>query len=669
MGLGVGHSTSTRSGPPGSWKRRAVVKTGVHVIGSALVIAIALALASAAAGHGEVATGNSQASTAAALASITDATDKPLEAQDSTHDEEIVVTVTATRVERPVAKEPVSVYVVTREELIQTGARTVGDAMRWVPGVNISGGAPFAAASRSTAELQGLPAQYSLVLVDGERAKSDHIHTGVNLELIPVSMIERIEVIRGPGSVVHGSDALGGIINIITRPVPAERATGLQVMYGSENTTTWSLHQGDHSDRLGWLVTGVRDASDGIAPGADYNRRSARLRLLREPNDPSQALFDLSYYDGDYTGSNDRMYTARMELLNSELRGGGRIQGIVAYTDYHRVFKSGAAIANNDMWHSVVQYDRAIDGNHYLIAGMEWRREAFERLATSKNYDTIVSLYAQDEWQLRDSTTLLLGGRIDRSARESSEISPRGALHWSRGPADVRLSIAKGFRLPSLQDLFEYHYDHGTFWRDGNPDLRPETSMHISLDGAYRLAGSEVVLRGLLFANDIDNMIALRNTGIIEADGDPVLQRANIRKARTRGYEIGTTVYPRGVDGVRLDLSYAYLDARDETTDEYLAYNPRNTVKAGAAYRRGPWSAVLLAQFVGGRFYRDTSDTIGRLDDYFLVDLDVGLALAGSGRVDFAVKNVFDKEFESYEEGKALDSYGRFVALTYRREF
>ena len=589
--------------------------------------------------------------------------------QEPTGDEEIVVTVTASRLERLVAEEPVSVYVMTKDELIRTGARTVGDAMRWIPGVNISGGAPFAAASRSTALLQGLPAQYSLILVDGERAKSDHIHTGVNLELIPVSMIERIEVIRGPGSVTHGSDALGGIVNIITRLVPDERTTGFQTMYGSESTTEWSAYQGDRSDRFGWLFTGTRNSSDGIGTGTEYDRDAARLRLLSEPHDAFQALFDLSYYNGDYADSDDRMYTTRLELVRRELAGGGRVKGIVAYTDYHRNFRSGTATTDNDMWHGIVQYDRRTDDRHYLIAGTEWRREMFERLATPKNRDTIVSLYAQDEYQLRDSVTFLFGARVDRSTRQSSEISPRAALHWSKGPADVRLSIAKGFRLPSLQDLYEFRYDHGTFWRDGNPDLKPETSMHYSVEGAYRLRGSEVVLRGLLFTNDIDDMIVLRDTGIVETDGDPVLQRANIHKARTRGFEIGTTVYPAALDGLRLDLSYAYLDAKDRTTDEYLAYNPRNTVKAGLAYRWGPRSAALLAQFVGDRYYRDKNDNIGKLDDYYLVDMNFGVGLSDLARVDLAIKNIFDKEFETYEEGKALTSYGRFLSLTYRRAF
>jgi len=596
--------------------------------------------------------------------------DEQLETRDEVvSQEDIVVTVTASRLERPAAEEPVSVYVVTREDLIRTGARTVGDAMRWIPGVNISGGAPFAAASRSTAQLQGLPAEYSLILVDGERAKSDHIHTGVNLELIPVSMIERIEVIRGPGSVTHGSDALGGIVNIITRPVPDRETTGLHVMYGSERTADLSVHHGDRSDRSGWFLTGTTNSSDGVGTGNEYDRDFARLKLLGAPGHAVRASLDFSYYDGDYATSDDRLYTTRLEFVGRKPGSLGRIKGTFGYTDYHRNFKSGTATTDNDMCHATIQYDEQIDASNYVILGTEWRRERFERVATPEHHDTILSLYAQDECQLRESVKVLIGARIDEARRRSGELSPRAAVHWNKGPSDVRLSIARGIRLPSLQDLYEFRYDHGTFWRDGNPDLKAETSMHYSLDGAYRLPKSPVVLRGLLFRNDIDDMIVLRNTGVVETDGDPVLQRANIREARTRGFEIGTTAHPAGSEGLRIDLTYAYLDARDRTTNEYLAYNPRKTVKAGLAYRRGNRSAVLLAQFVGDRYYRDKNDNIGRLADYYLVDLNLGVRLAEHARVDFSVKNILDKEFETYEEGKALTSYGRFFSWTYRREF
>ena len=579
--------------------------------------------------------------------------------------------VTATGLERPTSLEPVSVFVLDRQDLRRINARTVGDALRWVPGANISGGAPFAAASRTTALLQGLPSQYSLILVDGQRAKSDHIHTGVNLELIPVDTIDRIEVIRGPGSVVHGSDALGGIVNIITRPVPETTATGLSTTYGSANTFDSSLYHGGRAGGLGYLFTGARSRSDGVGHGNEnaYERHFARLKLFAEPVESLRTTLDLSYYDGDYATSEDEMYTSRLGMTVGDPDTWGRLTASVGYSDYHRDFKAGAAEADNDMWEGRVQYDYQLGDRHYLIVGAEFRREDFERLATTKAHDSVRSLYAQDEVQLAETLTLLVGARLDDSRGQDVELSPRAALHWSQGPTDLRLSVAKGFRLPSLQDLYEYHYDHTTFWRDGNPDLKPETSLHVSLDAEHRLLAEQLLLHAFVFRNEIDDMIVLRHTGGLESDGDPVLERANLQEAYTQGFEVGVTARPAAVEGLRADVSYAYLDAKDETTHDYLAYNPRNTVKAGVSYRRGTWWGSVLAQYVANRYYRDKQDEIADLPNYYLVDLNVGVDVAKNARLSASVKNLFDKEFETYEEAKAFTSYGRFLALTFEMDF
>ncbi|NQT87262.1 TonB-dependent receptor [bacterium] len=579
--------------------------------------------------------------------------------------------ITASMLERLAGEEPVSVHVVTQEDMVRTGARTVGDALRWVPGVNISGGAPFAAASRTTALIQGLPAQYSLILVNGQRAKSDHIHTGVNLELIPVSQIERIEIIRGPGSVVHGSDALGGVVNIITKPVPDDSTTGIYSLYGSENTWDLNLYHGDRRGKFGYLFSGTHSESDGTGDGDEnrYDRDFADLKLLLEPSELFRTSLDLSAYEGDYKESEDSLYTAKLGLEAGDDDDKGRISGTLGFADYNRKLHNGAARADNDMWDATLQYDLQIDRRNYIIVGAEWRREEFERLATPAETDTVKSIYAQYEHQLLKSTTLLLGARYDESRRHDGEVSPRGAVHWAQGPADVRVSLAKGFRLPSLQDLFEFHYDHTTLWRDGNPDLDPETSMHYSVEGEYRLFESQLLFQGLVFRNNIDDMITLRNTGAAGPDGDPVLMRDNIREAYTQGFEVGATALPACIAGLRLDLSYAYLDSEDKETGDYLAYNPKNTVKAGVAYTRGIWSAGAQAQFVADRYYRDKEDAIGTLDDYLLVDVNLGVEICEAGRLGFVVKNILDEEFDTYEEGKALSSYGRFIGVTFRKEW
>jgi outer membrane cobalamin receptor len=606
---------------------------------------------------------------AVALGGIAFAQEEP--AEEASGDELQEVVVTASRVERSAASEPVSVHVIDAEELEHAGTLTLGDALRWVPGIDISGGAAFGAASRTTALLLGLPAQYSLILVDGQRTKSDHIHTGVNLELIPVSSIERIEVVRGPGSVVHGSGALGGVVNVITKPVPEEPTTVLLATYGSEDTFDVGVLNGMRRGSFGYAIMADATSSDGIVTDHYYDRRSARLKLLAAPSEEFRATFDASYYDGEYgppeKWSADTTASCLLDV-ESTATGAGRLKGTFGYTDYDRVFNSGERTADNDVASTVLQYDRDVGGANHVIAGFEWRGEEFRRHGTPASEIDIASGYVQDAVLWGESLKLLAGVRVDDSDATGTDFSPRGALYWSSGPNEARLSVAKGLRMHSLQDLYEEKYDHSSYYRDGNPDLEPETAVHVSVEARCDLLDSRLKLSAFLFRNDITDMIALRDTGTTYL-GLPVQQRANIKEAHTQGVEVGVSGRIEGLQTLTWQLSYGFLDAEDDTTGQQLAYNPEHTVKAGLSYRVGRFSFDVLAQAVADRYYRDKSDAVLPLDDYFLLDVNVAMLVTEKLSISLSVKNALDDEFETYEEGKSASAYGRFAAFGLKAEF
>ncbi len=591
----------------------------------------------------------------------------PLTAETDESLDEVVVT--ASRIERSVIEEYLSTYIIKRDKLGWAGAQTVGDALRWAPGVNISGGAPFAAASRSTVLLQGLPAQYGLILTDGQRTKGDHIHTGVNLELIPLSMIERIEVVRGPGSVVHGSDTLGGIVNIISRPAPEQPVSQVTTTYGSENTFNLGLVNGNRIKNLSYLVMANKGSSDGPDIGNDYDRNTARWKMSYHFDDNLKLTSNLFYYEGQYATSQDDMFTYNLGL-DAKSDESGRLKASFEGATYDRTFKSGAATTDNRTSSGIVQYSRLIREQHYLITGGEVRRELFERLGTRRHYATVGSLYAQDEYNMADNFTLVLGARVDDHTQSGTEFSPRGGIHWRPGETSVRVSVAKGFRTPSVQDLYEYHYDHKTLWRDGNPDLKPETSLHYSAEVERKFMDEQLGLRTTLFRNNLEDMISLRNTGKIETDGDPVLERYNISKAHTQGIELGVLAQPsKLVKGFQMEAAYTFLKAEDDTTDDHLAYSPRHTYKGMISYHYGIFSIGLTSEYVTGRYYRDKNDLVARLDNYALTDINLACKISGQSDLSVSFKNVFDEEFMTYEEGKATSAYGRFNMVSYRVAF
>ncbi len=595
------------------------------------------------------------------------------------------VVVTGSRVERSAAIEPVSVYVVDIEEL-GPQIRSVGDALHWVPGVEISGAAPFAAEKRSTALIQGMPAQYSLVLVDGNRSKSDHIHTGVNLELLPISMIEKIEVIRGPGSVVHGSDALGGIVNIITKPIPEEPTTAFTINCGTEHTVETGLFHGMSIGDFGYTIMANHSGSDGLNATGKYDKNSGRVKLSYDPFDKLQLGLNGAYYKGNYYKENIENGIQRGEIKNSEdemiqfgveisiePEMGAELKSTFGMTTYDRTFKmeeqkSYWRTTDNDVTEIVLQYNTPLGDEHYAIIGTECRREEFKRYATASEDMTIYSAYVQDEYSILDSLTLLLGLRMDDSDEIDTEFCPRSALHWSNYDADVRLAVAKGIRIPSLQDLYEEKYPHGDYYRDGNPDLVPEESVHYSLEAIYKPFEWGLEFSLLLFRNDLENMIVTRPTGEIY-DGKEVVRRENIREAFTQGYEIGISRKPTEQNGFSFLLSYGYLDAEDETDNMQLAYNPKHTFKGIISYQYNRYTCGIQGQAVRDRKYRNKSNEIEDLDNYSLVDLSLGVDITKNVELSFAVRNLFDKEYENYEEGKSSVASGRFVMVRFRAEF
>ena len=311
------------------------------------------------------------------------------------------VIVTATRNPRVLRETPVAASVITRHEIEQRQLRTTADAVGAIPGVNISGGAPGAVASRSTALMQGLPAQYGLVLVDGRRLLSEHIHTGVNLNLIPLDFVERIEVVKGPASALYGSDAISGVVNIITRRPGDYPIYGLRTYYGSDNTVHAGGYFGATAAGVSYLLGYNKERTDGEKDGDEYDRDNAELKLSFNPTSGSVADAGVSFYDGDYSTSDDRTWSGSVGG-SMDIGASLAVRVHATVEDYHRNFvKSGnPATTDNEIYTLGGQFETRLLGNHAVTAGAQTRFNRFSRLATPEHEEFIHSVFVQDEMGL-----------------------------------------------------------------------------------------------------------------------------------------------------------------------------------------------------------------------------------------------------------------------------
>ena len=160
----------------------------------------------------------------------------------------------------------------------EAGVQNAAEALRLLPPVNISGGAPFGASLRQTAVLRGLPAHYILTLLNGKRTMSEHFHTGTNLSIFPAEAISRIELTAKPLSSVYGSGAAGGIINIITRELEKQRTLSFDSSYGSFSTARAGITYGAKEGNIEYLLTGGAVNSDSYNR-SPYRQQAAMARF------------------------------------------------------------------------------------------------------------------------------------------------------------------------------------------------------------------------------------------------------------------------------------------------------------------------------------------------------------------------------------------------------
>ncbi len=568
---------------------------------------------------------------------------------EQTMDEELMfqnidAVYSASKYDQKTARAPAKVSIITAEEIKRFGYRTLNDILSSLPGfyttydrnygyIGVRGFSP--------------PGDYNtkiLILLDGHRL-NENIYDSTIVErgfIVDTDLIERVEIVRGPGSSLYGSSAFFGVVNVITRSGRSMQGVELSASVASQESYHGRLSYGKRfTNGMELLLSGTYYDSEGNSSlyYAEYDAPDTNNGVAYKADDSQfENLFGkISFKDftltGAYTGIEKGVPTGSYDTFFNDSRT--RTWENEAFLDlkYQRVLSRTLEFVGrfsyNWYWYDgdyvydygpppdiVVNKDEAVGDwmnaevfftwdihpKHRLLTGGEYRDSVNQ---TQKNYDIYGDyvdskadidswgLFLQDEFNATDSLVFYLGARYDDSTNIDGEINPRFAVVYEPRHSTVfKFIYGKAFRAPNPYELF--YEDDGETQKINPNGVQPETIASYELVGEFEL-NRNLRLSTSLFYNDLEDLIVLTEDPL-----DELLFFENLGTAEAKGVEI--ELYGRWESGWDFSMNYTYQKAEDGQGN-WLPNSPEQMVKMNVMYpllAQDLLSGALEVQYISG---------------------------------------------------------------------
>lgn len=589
------------------------------------------------------------------------------------------VVVTATRSESRVSEVLADVTVIDRAEIERHGAGTITELLARQPGIQaVQNGGP---GTSTSFYIRGTNAAHTKVLVDGVAINSVDL-SGSPLRFISLADVERIEILRGPGSTLYGADAVGGVIHVITRRgAPGLRADGF-VGYGSKNTRQASAGLSGGNEQWRFRIEADQRTSDGFSSQRKASNRDADADAYR--NTGGAASLSFMPVAGHEIGAAYRRNEGRVHYDSGNQPADGNYDDRVDFTaEQWQVFSRNRL---TEHWVSRLQYAESEDRQ------TSWRWDAWAWPVPLEEKTQQDTRNRQMSWQ--NDVTLPLGKALFALERHEQEIRPvtgfmrrpeidnnSALLGWTASAGDhswqlnarrdehsefggqntwgaaygyrlsqalrAHVSYGTAFKAPSVYQLFM-----NSPWGSGNPDLKPEKSRNQEL--------------GLAWDNGTHTVNATwyrnRITNLIDWVSDPVTwvgTYENVSKARLEGV---TVTYAGRFGEWNIKASYDWLDAENADNHKALGRRAKHRGMVGVSRTWGAFEAGVEALGVGKRY--NSNDETGEMGGYGLVNLTGRYAINKSLSIEGRINNLFDKNYE-LAQGYNTPGMNAFIGIRY----
>ena len=566
------------------------------------------------------------------------------------------VVVTGTRSPHLLKDVPVQTEVVTQRDFQRTGSKTVDEALSSSIGLAISEGF-----SGQGATIRGVEGDRVLVLVDGERAVG-RVDGAIDLSQFALTNVEKIEIVKGTGSTLYGSEAMGGVINIITKKTEANaRRANIYMDYGSHASMNPSADLELGTDKIGVNLGGKWYSTDGFdldksTPHTNGQEAIDRLnlsgksrlhlsdrwsltgsgRFMYEKRDwvESEKLGPIIQIYDDQEENYRYEASTRLDYLSGDKYSMNfRLYGTWYDHEWDKYYRRTGAWVDTSQTDDVLyeasySSNYAIGENHLATYGIDYTYQDLRstELVSEKKANESVSAYLQYEYSPHPKWRILPGVRFEDHSSFGSKVNPSFNLMYQPSQSvKLRGFVGAGYRAPSIKQQY-FIFDHlaaGYVVYGGAVDLpdnviipegmsfkelKDENSINSSIS-AELSSGASWMGRVTYFYNHLEDLIDFTMIGLSQEYWRGIYVYQNIETAITQGVEVESRA--RLMPGVDFSFSYNYLYSRNLSTDEKLTNRPDHTLKAslGGYFQDLKLGATIWGTYQSRKLWTARSNT------------------------------------------------------------
>ena len=540
------------------------------------------------------------------------------------------VVVTGTRTPKLLKDVPIVTRVISGLDIKRMDATNISDLLQTeLPGIEFS----YSMNQQTSLNMSGFGGNSVLFLVDGERLAGETLDN-VDYSRLNMDNVQRIEIVKGAASSLYGSNAVGGVVNIISRESQEPWSVNINGRYGAHNEQRYGGSVGFNAGRFNSMTNVQYTSIDAIdlSKGTDneevgdysmiYGNSTLNIkeRLIYTPIDNLKFTARAGYFFRERNSSESQK--ERYRSFTGGLKGNYNITDKddleVAYSfdqydksDY-LVFGDLDVRDYSNVQHTLrALYNHTFADKHILTVGGDYMRNylmSYQFTDGGSYIQHTADAFAQFDWNPHKKFNLIAGLRFDYfSETKLSHLSPKLGLMYKLGNCSLRGSYAGGFRAPTLKEMYMNFYMGNIFMIYGNPDLKPESSHNFSLSAEYMKGNHNLTVTG--FYNIVDNRIT---TAWNQALGGQVY--TNMSRLQVMGVDANASGKYRC--GISWRLSYAYTYEHIKKGEPMLSATRPHTATARIAYDKD-WNNYGLSVALTGRYLSKlTTDVYTEMTSY-----------------------------------------------------